>query len=560
MVLRDGLQAGAILRGRGATAAAPLDGTLAALPYHLSAPQRVLILGEPGSLYLRLALLHGAQRIVLVQPDGNVLSILREHPSKPLSDARIRVVEAQPRAFLDATGERYDLIQMAALEGFTPGSSGVGGLRENYLATVQGFGKCLQALRQGGMATVLRGIQDPARDTIKIAGTWIEALEQRSVSHPGRCLLLARDELNILTIASSSSLSRARVRIFQKVCRARSLETEWFPGIRPEQSNRLHILPGPEGTGISWYHYALRRLLSPGREAFYQSWICDVRPATDNQPFFFDFFRWEALERLQEAFGPMWPARAEMGFLMLIVAAGWTALIAALLIPAPLLVKRVEWRPTQGGLLAVVFTYFGALGMGFMFVEMSMIQMFTRLLGDPVFAAALVVGGLLFFAGIGSMMQPRIVTTGRRKLFPFTVVLAAAIIAAALALPLFFELAGLFPFWHKAVTGLAVIGFLGFLMGQPFPWGLAMVNRIAPQAVPLAWAINGYLSVVCTSLAVILAMTWGFRVLIGAAAVSYLTAGLLSAGFETGSQPPGTGDKGVVGGGSESRGPVHDKN
>ena len=528
MILRDGFLAGVVPMVEGNRDQAFLLGSLAALPYKLIKPDRVLILGESGGVYLQLAGLSAARSIVFVQPDRNILRVLKEHPSRVLEDPRVRVVVAEPRAYLDGARETFDIIHMAALEGFSPGSGGIGGLREDYLATVEGFGRCLDRLTPDGLACTIRGIQDPPRDNIKIVATWIEALEYHGVKRPGDCLLTARDELGFETLAGKEPLPPDRVQRFVEVSKEMSLDTDWFPGVRPEQTNRVHLLPGPAGTEVSWYHRAIGELLSQDRPNFFSSWIWNVRPATDDRPFFPDFFRWSSVSRLRDTFGPLWPARAEMGFLVLILAAVWTAVVAAVLLPLPLLVFRRRRIDLPSEMTLFVLIYFAALGISFMFVEMSFIQILTRFLGDPIPAAALVLGGFLFFAGVGSIMQPKLTGQMPGGILTVTVLIACLLVTDSLLLPLMFQETALLEDGVKVLLGLVVIAPLAILMGNPFPWGLSLLRMRAPEAKPEAWAVNGFVSVISACLAVLLAMTYGFKALLALAAMFYIVAGVVS--------------------------------
>ena len=104
--------------------------------------------------------------------------------------------------------------------------------------------------------------------------------------------------------------------------------------------------------------------------------------------------------------------------------------------------------------------------------------------------------------------------------------LAGIIVLEANVLPVLFEAAARLPEWSKALVGLGVIAPLALFMGTPFPWGLSVLHRGAEDAVPAAWAVNGFASVVSTSVAVILAMVMGFKILLVAAALLYGCAGL----------------------------------
>lgn len=527
-LLLDGFQAGTMLDITTPEQARFLEGALSALPYKLVKPERVLILGEAGSIYLWLARSSSATSIVLVQPDENIRRVLEEHPSRVLADPRVTVVAAEPRAFLDKTTIKFDVIHLAAMEGFSPGSGGIAGLREDYLGTVEGFSRCLNALTPGGVTCVVRGIQDPARDNIKIAATWIEALERNKVKEPGKQIILARDELAVATLVGRAAFGVDLVRKLQRVCHNMSWDLDWFPGVRPELTNKIHVLEGPEGARVSWYYRAMTKILSPAREDFYRKWICDIRPATDDRPFFYDFFRWDSISKLRSVFGPQWPARAEMGFLVLVLATTWTALAATVLLPGPIvLLRRGEGTPPLR-LIGWTVAFFAALGTGFMFLEMSFIQMFTRFLGDPVLAAALVVGCFLFFAGLGSLSQPLITGRFGGGVFAVAMAIALLVLLDVAVFPTVFETAAVLSGLWKALVGLAIVAPLAFLMGIPFPWGLSMLHERAVPAVPVAWAVNGFASVVSACGAVLLAMTYGFKDLLFLAAGLYAGAGLLS--------------------------------
>jgi hypothetical protein len=526
MLLRDGFEIGSILSIEKIERARFLHGTLAALPYKLIQPGRVLILGETGGHHIWLARMSQAESIVVVQPDRNIIEALRRYGSSVLDDPRIHVITSEPRAYLDTAPETFDVVHLAALEGFLAGTAGIGGLREDYLATVEGFRKCLDVLTDRGLVSIVRGIQEPERDNIKIAATWIESLEQRSVNRPGDHLLVARDELAVSTLASKAPLRSEVIEEFRAAARNMSWETEWFPGIEPEETNRIHVLPGPPSSAVSWYYHAMVALLSSGREDFFRNWIAHIRPATDDRPFFSDFFRTSSIGRLREAFGPMWATRSEMGFLVLVWSTGMTLAFAVVLLLAPLLLFGRGRAKGTGPIRFCVVTYFGLLGTGFMCVEMSLIQLFTRFLGDPVLAAALVVAGLLFCAGLGSMVQPRVTRAMPLGAFGVAVAVALAIVLYAKGLPRLFESGAMLAGTWKNAVGLVVLAPLAALMGMLFPWGLSTLQREAAPAIPLAWAVNGFASVVSASVAVVLAMTLGFSALLGCAAAAYGLAGV----------------------------------
>ena len=186
------------------------------------------------------------------------------------------------------------------------------------------------------------------------------------------------------TLVSASPVDNRVIRRFRDTCTEMNWDPEWFPGIRGDETNRVHVLPGPEGSSTSWVHHALTSLLSRIERTSTATGSPTYGLRRMIPPFFRDFFRWASIGKLRQAFGPLWPARSEMGFLVLLMAAVCTALTALILLPGPmLLLWRARDAPTKTMTLLVIL-YFGGLGTGFMLLEMSFIQLFTRFLGDPI--------------------------------------------------------------------------------------------------------------------------------------------------------------------------------
>ncbi|MDX1811681.1 MAG: hypothetical protein R3240_07035, partial [Gammaproteobacteria bacterium] len=68
---------------------------------------------------------------------------------------------------------------------------------------------------------------------------------------------------------------------------------------------------------------------------------------------------------------------------------------------------------------------------------------------------------------------------------------------------------------------------LAFFMGMPFPQGLNLLTKISPDQIPWAWGINGCASVVSSAAASIIAIHYGFSVVILLALLAYILAGVL---------------------------------
>ncbi len=161
-----------------------------------------------------------------------------------------------------------------------------------------------------------------------------------------------------------------------------------------------------------------------------------------------------------------------------------------------------------------VFLYFALLGLGYLFVEIPLMQRFILFLGHPLYAFATTLFALLLFSGLGSMT---LTTNPRLSLPKMLILLSVAILLYPLLLPHLFQLLLGQSFALRLLASVVSLAPLGFLMGIPFPGGIALLDRLAPDLIPWAWGINGCLSVLASILSTMLAISFGFSwVLVGA--------------------------------------------
>ena len=183
------------------------------------------------------------------------------------------------------------------------------------------------------------------------------------------------------------------------------------------------------------------------------------------------------------------------------------------------------WTPRQSttsGGRGRVFLYFALLGLGYLFIEIPLMQRFILFLGHPTYAFATTLFALLLFSGLGSMTCPRL------PLLKMLILLSVAILLYPLLLPHLFQLLLGQGFALRLLASVVSLAPLGFLMGIPFPGGIALLDRLAPDLIPWAWGINGCLSVLASILSTMLAISFGFSwVLVGASLAYVVGAGVI---------------------------------
>jgi len=541
MVLADGHPAGTVFRIESARQAAILDHTPMSVPYRLLDRPRVLLLGESGGVNVWLALRFGAAHVTVVQRNPQIVELMRGPLAAPsggiLLKPQVSVVRSEPRLFLERTGGRYDIIQLVSAEEMTAGSSGLRSLHEDFLLTREGLALCLEHLSERGLLSVTRGTQAPPRDAIKLFASLAESLESLGIEKPGDHLVLFRNYLAATILASHSPLQKPVCRQLERICRRMMLDLEWCPYETERDSEQFNKVPGPPGQPHSYFRHAAQKILSPQREAFYREWFYNIRPASDDAPYFYNFFRWRSLPRFLELYGAHWLRRLELGYAVLVLALGEVVVVGGLMILLPLLwLKKAFRRPTVARRLPIA-AYFACLGLAFMTVEMVCILEFNWFLGDPIYSVAVIVAAFLVFSGFGSAMSGRVhLSPGR----------AIALAGLALAVLLTFYSLGLrgvlARFVHlgtpaRLCLSIALVAPAAFLMGWPFPTGLTMVRASAPAFVPWAWGVNGFASVAASPMAVLLAISFGYTRVLFLAAALYLTASIIGLALPKGGDP-----------------------
>jgi len=478
-----------------------------ALPYRLLRAPRVLVLGAGGGMDVLQAARFTSEPIVAVESHPAVASIAQRSRRLPLD---IRIADA--RWFVRATGEKFDLIQISLLESFGSASMGAHSMHENYLYTLEAFTDYFARLNDGGMLVITRWLKSPPRDEVRLFLTAVRALEQSGVREPGRHLIVVRGLQTSTLFAKRTPWTANEMDTARQFCEEREFDLDHFPGTRPAGTERFHKL------AHDTYAFAFHEILSGDRGRFLQEYLFDVHPTTDDRPFFFQHFRWSHARELWKLFRQQALPLMEWGYLVSLATLLQTIVVSVTLIVVPLACAA---RVTRHAPRVTVLVYFAALGLGFLLLEMALLQKLALFLAHPILAAALVVATFLVFAGIGSA------TAWMQS--PFAPLCAVIVIGGLELLFLPRLLSATFGIAPVAQAALMVLGIapLAYFMGMPFPLGLRRVAQNAPVLVPWAWGINGCLSVVAASLTPVLAIHFGFNAVIAAGLSCYFVAALV---------------------------------
>ena len=211
---------------------------------------------------------------------------------------------------------------------------------------------------------------------------------------------------------------------------------------------------------------------------------------------------------------------------MLLLLLGVSVVYAFVFLLAPFFFVRKQWKTLPGKGISAV--YFAALGLGFMFFEITMIQRLVRLLGYPTYSLTVTLASILVFTGIGALTSKRL--ADRRWLMP-------VLLVALFALTVFYE-TGMDSLTDslldqglaiRVIVSLIVLAPLGFCLGMFMPLGLSLVGKLSEHAdeyIAWSWAVNGFFSVIGSVLTTILSMSYGFSTVQYLGLVVYAVAAL----------------------------------
>lgn len=502
-----------------------LDQMPSALPYHLLERPRVLVLGAGGGMEVLQALYHQAQSVDAVELDPNQAALVKQDFADfsgqlyQLPSVRLHLAEA--RGFVTAQPMRFDLIQIALLDAFSTASSGLHALSETYLYTVEGLAVYISRLTPRGMLAITRWTRTPPREELKLFATAVAALRRLGVPDPDRHLIWIRSWNVITLIVKTSSIAAREIEMLKRFCRERGFDLAYFPGMTPKEGNRFHRLPED-------YYYQAASAILRDDSKFFAAYKFDVRPATDDRPYFFHSFKWSSLKEIWAQRAAGGAALLDSAYLLLVGSLVQLLILSGLLIVAPLFFGL----PRSSLPKLKILGYFAAIGTGFMFVEVALIQKFILYLTHPLYAVAVVLTGVLFWAGVGSISLEQLhkYVPGLSLGWVVLGIWAWALFDMSL-LPWLSETTSAAPDWLKIALTQLLLAPLAWCMGMPFPLAMTYLSKYWPEGIGWAWAANGCASVTGAVLASVLAIHLGLTLVLGMGLGAYLIAALLLRDF-----------------------------
>lgn len=462
-------------------------------PYHLGVPHdATLKIGVGGGLDILLARLYGAKQITAIELNADVVKLLqepyREYGGRLLDHPGTTITVAEGRSYLIRDTKQYDIIQGIGLDNLVALSGGAYVLSESYLYTTDSFRQIINRLTPQGVFAWTRNVDQPPREMLRITGLAAEALRSMGVTDPAAHIAIVQNEsqTQATLLVTRSPITAAGIAELRA----------WA------QANNFALLHDPQtrlDTAYTEYLYA------PDPRAYEAAYPFNIFPVTDDNPFFYNYFKWTNLTIDSATTGKV--NRFPIGNLILLTMLIFSVVTAIAFIVLPL------WRSKRDGLRAYnappLLAYFSALGIGYIFIQIILIQRFTLFIGYPTSAITTTIFSMLIFSAIGSLIGQRFVMS----LAALRVALGLIMLAIGvyiLVLPSIFGALLYLPDNWRMALSVFIIAPLAVLMGIPFPTGLSRLGISAPGMVPWAWGMNGIFSVLGSVAVVIVSMASNF--------------------------------------------------
>lgn len=474
------------------------------LVYRLTQNPNVLLIGPGGGVDVLVAWANNAKKVTAAEINPLIVDLMRnkyrQYSGGLYSDIpQIDVQVAEGRNFVARSQEKYDVIQFSQVDTWAAAAAGAYSLTENYLYTLDAYKEYLSHLNDNGMLAIGRWHFEPPGQALRLVTIGNEALKSIGAADPSQHFMVIRagDTANMFMKKSPFTA--------QEIDAVRKAADPLF----------FTVLYAPDMVGQEGNHFA-DFFRATDKQAFYSRYPLDVSPTTDDRPFFFEYYGWTN-------FGTFRSGKLTLTILLI-----QAAILSLALILWPLWRFRKGKVSTAGTRRFII--YFAALGVGFIFVEIGLMQRFILFLGHPTFALSVVLFALLTFSGIGSFLSGKLAPPGTdtRRVLRFVIpALAVVVLIYMVALPPLFH-AGLgWDLIPRVLLSVVLLAPLGLLMGMPFPLGMRLVAATNEPLVPWAWGVNGCASVLGSILSVMLAQSLGFTLVLGIALAVYL-AGLVA--------------------------------
>ncbi|MBN1795839.1 MAG: methyltransferase domain-containing protein [Sedimentisphaerales bacterium] len=485
-------------------------------PYQIKPKADSLVIGCGGGPDIMIALYNKANKVVGVDINPKMIELLHENTeftNGVFKRDDVELVALEGRHFLSRDNRKFDVIQLSGVDTSAALASGAYALSENFIYTIEAFDQYLEHLKPDGIVNFSR---PPGWQTMKIINMWLETLEQKGVPEPHKHIMVlngnGQHKIKVgdswiveegpwsQTLVKKSPFTKKETETLANWTEQLGFEVVYDPYKMQENENTQLILAK-----------------QPQRQQFIDQYGRNIKACTDDSPFYFQFYRWENIIPTNW-FGKN-SVRPPTALIILLGSLAIVTVLSGIFIIYPL--HRNSPAAKSGG-RAGIFVYFAALGLGFIVVEIALLQKLTVFLGGPAYSMSITLFTILLTSGIGSFLSRNWSSRPFRLLAIVIPLIAVGIIGEIYLLD--YAIPRLMYLSHtlRAVAAVVIVAPVGLLMGMPFPTGLRYVNSFRPELNPWAWGINACATVMGSIICVMISSLAGFNLVLLLGAAVYL--------------------------------------
>jgi predicted membrane-bound spermidine synthase len=473
---------------------------VSSLGYQIRPQNNVVIIGAGGGRDILTARSFGVENIHAVEINPIIVDYVRNHcapfceSAYDLPGVTHSVMDG--RSYLATATEKFDHVQLSAVDTVAASAAGALALVEQSLYTKEAFLDYFDHLTDDGLVSITRPFNtEDVGETLRMADIVRAAWGERGIQDPAQhFVMLGRREATEskwgLLLVSKRPFDATDLGTIERLVDDLDFRLLYAPG----RSDNL-----PE----------ILQILGPNRDSFLDDFEQNVAATTDDKPFFF-YFRKPGTALLRAfSIGSQFERQAvvvqDILLKLLFFIFGLTFLTA---FGIPMALGRLRLREARGS--GVTLTYFAGIGLGFMLTEIALLQRFTLLLGRPVYAFAVILGTMLVFGGIGSFLSHRVGSEGLRRFNQIGLLaILAGIAIHAWFMPFVLSSAMHWDLGLRLGLTVLTIAPLATAMGIALPSGMRLIERSSPQVLAWAWGVNGSMSVLGTVSAMAISVFFG---------------------------------------------------
>lgn len=485
------------------------------------------IVGVGGGRDLLSALYFKAKRVVALDINNIQVKLLKEIPeyrsySNLWSQPGVDIVNSEARSWFTHSKEKFDAIQMSMIDTWVSSAAGAFALTENSLYTVEAWKVFLSRLNDNGVFTVSRWHAEGAgcNDLCRLATITSTALMQMGKTDPHKHVFIA-----YVGQGDPETLRQTGQGIVTFIVGRDPLTEAQVDSLHAAADKfGYHVMTSPRMPAENEY---LDKILKAKTLAEVDKTVADlpfdVSASTDNRPFFFNQARiwkpWEVIKQASE--GNMYVQNMRghaIATVNLYVIFVFSVLASVLVLVLPFR-KAVAFAPKA--FIRAGTLYFGLIGLGFMFVEITLMQMMSMFLGHPVYGLGVVLFSMILSSGIGSYLSEMAPLNSRARLVAWSMILMVYVGLMAISIGTLMEALIETSFETRVALCIGMIFPAGMLMGFAFPTGMRLTEKVSDALTPWFWGINGALGVVASVMALFISISLGLPFTILAGALCY---------------------------------------